>query len=114
MRLRQNKSNYRARGLIKRDAKHSHGPPDAPRPTRAKKDRKRWCGGHEGREHTPKCMDYVVSKGQAELQKKHPGIFGDWKVLVCTTCGKELDSYMPWDSVAYPRPKPAWLVEEAT
>ena len=100
MRLSQVTTNYRASGLIKRDARHVHNGPEVPRRVRAKKDRKRWCGGHVGREHKPKCM-----------AKRFDRPSFNWYVLACTECGKELASYFPMFRSAR-RQKPDWVVEQ--
>jgi hypothetical protein len=70
----------------------------------SKRNTKRWCRGVVGREHTPVCTDYNELK-RATYAK-------DWKVLVCTTCGKELDNYWPCSWFKSDKPKkPAWVVE---
>ena len=66
----------------------------------ARKNRRRWCRGKEGVEHQPKCMPYNEAKG---------GTLGkytqDWRVLVCTVCGKDLALHSPYRN----RPKPSWV-----
>ena len=74
---------------------------------RASKDRRKWCGGKPGREHAPKCVDYQETKrwrGGGDWLK-------GWKILMCTTCGKELDTYFPtrWGKS---KPVPAWVTSE--
>lgn len=96
MRLKEDSSSYRASGVIARDARHAPDGPDAPRAVRGKRNRKRWCGGKEGREHTPKCMNYTDAKRPHVINEKHASSLSAWKLLVCTTCGKELDRYWPW------------------
>ena len=108
MKLSADKTTYRASGIMARDARHVHNGPEAPRAVRGKKDRKRWCGGHVGREHKPVCLDYVTAK-QVDRQRQRIGcaFYQGWKLLVCTKCGKELARYCPW------RPEretpPAWV-----
>lgn len=68
-----------------------------------KKDTKRWCGGHVGREHTPKCMTYFESKGETRPYMKFSK---RWRLLVCTTCGKELDHWYP---IGKHKEKPSWV-----
>jgi hypothetical protein len=64
------------------------------------KDTKRWCGGHEGREHTAKCVAV-----------EHAWVTRDttWYNLQCVTCGKILDRYWPmgWDNSK--KTKPEWV-----
>lgn len=96
-------SEWKESAAKRRDARQVRGPDDA-RPQAAKKDKKRWCGGHVGREHEPVCMPL----GKGDYCK-------DWRVLACKNCGKRLAAYMPFGaSVTLParyreRPKPAWV-----
>ena len=57
--------------------------PDEVRVPPGRKDRKRWCGGHVGREHAPawKVCNYS---------------FAGWSEYVCAICGKKLDHCFPW------------------
>jgi hypothetical protein len=71
--------------------------PDAPVKARGKKDRKRWCGGHEGREHQAECRLY--KDGRKTYLK-------GWRELVCRTCGKQLDWWAPSFG---PKIKPSWV-----
>ncbi len=72
----------------------------SPRPVHPKNTRK-WCRGKVGIEHMPKCFAYGHGRGAAL------GIFADWRTLVCTTCGKRLDSWCPWQRET--RPTPPWV-----
>jgi len=103
MRLKECSTNYHASSLRRREARQEK-PTDAPRAVRGKKDRKRWCGGHVGREHKPVCMNY------GELKPRMVGdkvLLAEWRVLACTVCGKELDLW--WPSALNKRDKPAWV-----
>jgi hypothetical protein len=51
-----------------------------------KKNTKKWCKGKEGTPHKPECRKYEDVKGV-----RKSSIFTGWRVLVCTTCGKELE-----------------------
>ena len=71
---------------------------------RAKKNTKKWCKGVEGREHKPECQ-----KGP-EIGKWY---LEDWRFLVCTTCGKQLDYWTGPKSFLRTRdnPKPEWVTD---
>lgn len=68
----------------------------------AKKDRKRWCGGREGREHTPKAIR------RSELEKFRA--LGSWLggsiILFCEKCGKELETWYGGKQT-----RPEWVKE---
>lgn len=53
MRISRDPDSYRAEGVLRRDFRSSRGEPDVPRhvPATKRKDGRRWCRGHEGREH---------------------------------------------------------------
>lgn len=109
MRLKECSTNYHASSLRRRAARQDK-PDDAPRRARGKKDRKRWCGGHVGREHQPKCFDYRELKHRNGFYAEGSA-FSGWKILACTACGKELDHWFPWDDTRLASPKPAWVTE---
>lgn len=50
---------------------------DEPRRFPAKKDRKRWCGGKEGREHV------------WERRPPSPSLLGRSEIDVCAVCGRK-------------------------
>ena len=58
------------------DKKHTEPVNEEVRRMPGEKDTKRWCRGKVGREHDPKA------------KLLFPG--GDWYVLVCRICGKQL------------------------
>ena len=83
---------------------------DAPGPGVApvrRKDRKRWCGGHVGRDHTTKCVSYAEVKRVRALSLGGRSVHDRWKILVCTTCGKELAHHYPFG--ASRREPPSWV-----
>ena len=104
MRLKEVSTNYRASGLRRRNARQDK-PPDDHRPVAAKKDTRRWCKGVVGREHKPVCMPY----GKGVIRSL--SVTQCWRVLACSVCGKELESYTPWPRGSGMRqiPKPAWV-----
>ena len=108
MRLKECSTNYHASSLRRRNARQDK-PADSPvRPSRGKKDRRRWCRGHVGREHKPVCLKYGDVKQTMEIGGKK--IFDDWRVLACSACGKELDTWHGSTGFVS-RPKPAWVTE---
>lgn len=81
---------------------------------RPRKNRKQWCRGKVGTEHKPVCRTYAETKPTCLLAKDAGGAFrtADWRILVCTTCGKELDRYYPLNFAGsrWPKkPPPAWV-----
>ncbi len=69
---------------------------ERPATARGAKNRRQWCRGKRGVEHKPECHDYAKIKNVATphglLGAK---LYAGWKVLVCETCGKELDYWWP-------------------
>lgn len=68
--------------------------------SRKKKNTKKWCKGKEGVEHKPICKKYN--------EVKLTNLFEDWRLLVCSECGKELDHYYPIKQFSN-KPKPEWV-----
>lgn len=64
---------------IRRDALAHSAPDPDPAPRRATKKRRKWCGGHVGREHVTGLPQPWVSVG------RHMG-----EELFCLVCGKKL------------------------
>lgn len=92
-------SDWKQGAARRRDTRQAKDP--EPRPLGgSKRDTKRWCRGKVGVEHTSECRVYVETKG-------HVGRMGSalkrWRVLVCTTCGKELATWFGHGD------KPAWV-----
>ena len=108
MRIRKDQTTYRASGILRRDARHQK-PDDHHRPVAGRKNTKRWCRGHVGREHQPKCVSY------REVKRSMVGFSSDfakrWKLLICTVCGKELDYYYPWRENIEKYPPPPWVTD---
>ncbi len=94
-------SDWQERSNKRRDERHTKEPEDSKTP-RSRKNRKRWCGGHEGREHTLRCMPEDEAKPNNTI-KLHA-----W-YLVCTTCGRELDVWYERLSKRLGKPKPDWV-----
>lgn len=59
--------------------------PEAPAPHRGRKDRKRWCGGHEGRPHVSKWVE------ESGWRQRFPKAGFVPETLTCQGCGKKLD-----------------------
>lgn len=76
---------WEAEGRLRRDARQ--GPPAVDEPVRVKHrktDRKRWCKGKVGIEHTPRWR--LETKWGAILPSKW-----SWMIFECTRCQKHLD-----------------------
>lgn len=84
-------SDYRQSANKRRDTRHTKLEIRAP--SGSKKDTKRWCKGHVGREHKLICVT--------------DSFFKDRHILRCETCGKKLDFWWPhpWNK----KPKPDWV-----
>jgi hypothetical protein len=80
---------------------------------RSKKDTKQWCRGKPGVKHQLQCMAYRdLSYGALDT------ITANWRILVCTECGKQLDHYYPMrytdregNLIRPVDPAPAWVNE---
>ena len=91
-------SDWQESAIKRKDFRATKAPePEPPKPTRGKKDRKRWCGGHEGREHKLECRIY----------KGWLGTKG-WRERICTTCGKQAD-WWSGPSGFGRKKKPSWV-----
>jgi hypothetical protein len=68
------------------------------------KNTKRWCRGKVGVEHKTECRDYYDTKrwGIGTTVR-------NWKLLVCTVCGKELDTWLGGR-----KNKPAWATQPSS
>jgi hypothetical protein len=81
--LKEDRYSWKARGVIVRDARHTHNGPNVmpgPMPTK-RKDTKRWCRGKAGVEHK---LVVVVLRRFTLI----PSL-----VRHCSGCGKEFGSY---------------------
>lgn len=104
MRLKKDSNSYGASSVIRREVRQDR-PSDTHKPMAGKKDRKRWCGGHVGREHQTVCRNYRDIKNTAGTRPNMPTLYSGWRVLVCLVCGKELETY--YGSVT----KPSWITD---
>ena len=86
MRLKEDKSSWRASGLVVRDAR-ADKTPERPRPRAAKKDTKHWCKGKVGREH----------RGEWRWAKPYR-FLRSWE-KACAECDKRLRWTTDWDEV---------------
>jgi hypothetical protein len=103
-------SDYRARSIARRDARHTRGS-DEHAPVAGQKDTKRWCRGKVGTPHTTRCVRYDDVK-RAPFPDAHNSSSRDWRILICTACGKELANYWPLDWGAQGQEKkPDWVTE---
>lgn len=96
---------YKKSNADRRDIRASKDSPETPRANRSKKDRKRWCGGHEGREHIPA----VKERGDHNVP-----FISDGYVRFCSVCGKDLETYYGhWfmNNKQYGKDMPDWLKE---
>lgn len=91
-------------GAAKRRDERNVRSPDRQRPPPSKKDTRRWCRGKVGVEHKTVCKDYREVKG---LGTAIPGFAKDWRLLVCTECGKELATHYAFG--ASKKDPPAWV-----
>jgi len=76
MRLKENSDNWRASAIIKRDFKHDHA--DLKNTYKSHKNRRKWCRGKVGINHTIKW-------------RKEVWLFSiNINVGQCTSCGKHM------------------------
>lgn len=99
----------------RRDSRHTLGSDAAKtRSNPNKRDTKRWCKGKVGIEHKPAVKTYAEIKNWQGIKGLAKGdIWQGWLVQYCSTCGKELDHYVPpfGDVALYrkpPPPPPEW------
>lgn len=79
-------SDWKQRANKRRDERRTIVP-TIRKPSGSSKDTKKWCRGKVGRPHTPQCVEYNTHRRVTYAP--------DWRLLICTTCHKELDFYMP-------------------
>lgn len=100
-------SDWKESSTKRRDVRQGGGPD--PRPVGgSKKDTKRWCKGKSGVEHTLVARDYTEVKhaGKFLFGARQRNIYEGWKILLCSDCGKEFETYAPMGP--FPRPPPDW------
>jgi hypothetical protein len=96
-------SDWKQSSIDRNDERHTKIQDDVQKPHTSKKNTKKWCKGKKGKEHTPECMTYKEAKGET---LNH--ILGEWRFLVCTTCGKELEIWYGPKKL-FAQPKPDWV-----
>lgn len=96
-------SDYKKAAADRRDARNTRS--DVRAPSKGRGSKRDFCKGKKGVLHTPKCVDYN--------DVKNPLTYAiDWKLLLCTVCGKELDFYIPpFRAFGKPKPVPAWVIK---
>ena len=94
-------SDWKEGAARRRDARNTKDPVNRA-PGGSNRDTKRWCRGKVGVEHTAECRVYVETKGLAGLMGS---ALKRWRVLVCTTCGKELATWLGRGE------RPGWVSE---
>lgn len=103
-------SDWRDRANKRRDERNTKVDDESHKTKRSKKDTIRWCKGKVGREHMPKCFPHK------SMSINNKNIFDGWYDLVCSACGKTIDTYRPrtkWLNMELDsRPKPDWVKED--
>ena len=87
-------SEWKQDSARRRDVRNAKDPNELKK-TPAKKNRKRWCGGHVGREHQPKCMMGADFKSIPK-DRIFRRMYLRTRYLICTVCGKQLATYYGW------------------
>lgn len=95
----------------RRDVRNVKDAEEVPKVDGAKKKTRKWCKGKVGVEHTLVCRNYVDVKygGSYVIGDNVTSLYQDWKLLMCSTCGKELEFWYPLfrnDPNVHP---PAWV-----
>ena len=85
MRIKKDKSNYRASGIIHRDNRHDKSVDGSTGPV-AKKNTKKWCRGNEGHFHK---LEWKESKQTRTIRGRYPNV-GIKMDIVCSQCYKVL------------------------
>lgn len=83
-------SSYRESSNKRRNERQTKVPVIRP-PGSSKKDTKRWCRGKVGVDHKPVCIDYNDHKHT----RYRFDVGKEWKILICSECKKELDTWWP-------------------
>jgi hypothetical protein len=92
-------SERRRRAALIRDARHTKEP--ATRIPGKRRNTVKWCRGVPGRAHEPVCRGYSQHTGTTFAP--------EWRVLVCGSCGKHLDYYMPARLQSLRAVRPDWV-----
>lgn len=92
----------------RRDTRNDKSTPEVGKSKPGKKNTKKWCRGKEGVEHKLKCVDYNSVK--STYVGLNTGLAKGWKLLICETCGKELERYFPMSFLGRkPKTPPEWV-----
>lgn len=89
-------SDYKKSGIDRRDFRSSKDPEQQAKHSSNKNTRK-WCKGKEGVAHVTKCVSYKELKQRSYIPDS-------WRLLICTVCGKELETW-----VGRNKNKPDWV-----
>lgn len=93
MRLKEDRKSYRARGIARKDLRHTKVALEAGK-HRAKKDTKKWCGGKVGQEHRfgwEQDRRYYIGRESANVP---------W-ICICERCGKITDTWFSFSGGLY-------------
>lgn len=103
MRIKQDKSNWQASAIMKRDFRHDSSQPSQTK-IRSKKDTRKWCKGRVGVEH-----DY-----EYQYPKNEPFLFR--LIAVCNNCEKQDVTQVLWWCHGHEdfEDHPSWKHENAT
>lgn len=76
---------------------------------RSKKNKKKFCRGKVGVEHSPVCTIYRDGLKTTDMAF-------NWRVLICSKCGKHLEFYFPFDNILVNKinkqeTKPGWVTK---
>jgi len=86
MRLKEERSNWNASSVVRRNVRHDKSTQEVPR-HRAKKDKKKWCGGRVGKKHKVVYREYKKYSGHSFMKNRPP-----WMEIACEECGKHFAS----------------------
>lgn len=85
--------------------------PEESRPHRARKDRKRWCKGRVGREHTPELVvHHAYTSTMMQCHKTNWTWSDRWlcrHAYRCTTCGKYTKTWLSREEC------PTWIEQQS-
>jgi hypothetical protein len=97
-------SSWKERSIVRRDTRQAKVQNIRP-PGRSGRNTKKWCRGKVGVEHQPACISYDEWENRTDTSRWSK----DWKVLVCSGCGKALDHWFPVPAFQERRPQPEWV-----
>ena len=111
------KSVGKEHSIERKDFRHMKS--DTRFPSKHRADRKKWCKGKVGTEHKLICCKYIDVK-QFPVEKVSDDCIinrNNWRILICSVCGKELDFWYPinWGTTPIQKrkehKKPDWVVD---